>query len=90
MDKVSAKHILVPDATQAENFSLQLLTQEDFTKAAQMHSRCPSSHQGGDLGEFSRGQMVPEFEQAAFALEVGEISKPVQTQFGYHVIMRTG
>lgn len=58
----------------------------DFETLAQTYSDCPSAAQGGDLGYFSRGQMVPEFEEAAFELEIGEVSEPVLTEFGYHLI----
>ena len=58
----------------------------DFAEVAKEHSTGPSGPQGGDLGWFRRGQMVPEFEQAAFGLETGAVSEPVQTQFGWHVI----
>jgi len=58
----------------------------DFETLAQTYSDCPSAAQGGDLGYFSRGQMVPEFENAAFNLEIGEVSEPVLTEFGYHLI----
>jgi peptidyl-prolyl cis-trans isomerase C len=62
----------------------------DFGDAAQEFSSCPSKAQGGDLGDFGRGMMVPEFENAAFALEKGEMTKePVKTQFGYHIIKTT-
>jgi peptidyl-prolyl cis-trans isomerase C len=61
----------------------------EFGEAAKQNSDCPSSAQGGDLGSFSRGMMVPEFEDAAFALEVGSTSDVVETDFGYHLIMRT-
>ena len=57
-----------------------------FEAAASESSTCPSGAQGGDLGEFGRGQMVPEFEQAAFAAEIGQVVGPVKTQFGYHLI----
>ncbi len=57
-----------------------------FEEAAKEHSKCPSSEKGGELGMYPRGQMVPEYEVAAFNLNVGEISKPVKTQFGYHII----
>jgi parvulin-like peptidyl-prolyl isomerase len=61
----------------------------DFADAARQHSDCPSSAQGGDLGKFGRGMMVPEFEESAFSLEVGTTSGVVTTDFGYHLIMRT-
>ena len=57
-----------------------------FEEAAGQFSTCPSGQQGGDLGEFGRGMMVPEFEDAAFELELEKISEPVKTQFGYHLI----
>jgi peptidyl-prolyl cis-trans isomerase C len=57
-----------------------------FADAAAEHSKCPSSRNGGSLGEFSRGQMVPEFDEACFTMEVGELRGPVKTQFGYHLI----
>lgn len=60
-----------------------------FAKLAEKHSACPSGKKGGDLGEFGHGMMVPEFDKAAFALEVGQISDPVKTDFGYHLIMTT-
>ncbi len=62
---------------------------EDFGALASEHSDCPSGASGGDLGAFGRGQMVPEFEQAAFGLEVGGLSDVVETAFGYHLIQRT-
>ena len=61
----------------------------DFADVAKEHSDCPSSAKGGDLGKFGRGQMVPEFEVAAFSMEVGETSDVVETAFGYHLIHRT-
>ncbi len=91
-EQVQAKHILIdaeqPDAgQQAEQVRAQIVEQDaDFEELAQEHSACPSGQQGGDLGYFSQGQMVPEFEQEAFALEEGQISEVVETQFGYHVI----
>lgn len=62
---------------------------EDFAAIAKADSTCPSSAQGGDLGNFSRGQMVPPFEKAVFAMKPGQISDVVETQFGYHVIKLT-
>ncbi len=68
-----------PDADKAKKFA----------ELAKEHSACPSGKSGGDLGEFSHGMMVPEFDKAAFGLDVGKISEPVKTQFGYHLIMTT-
>jgi parvulin-like peptidyl-prolyl isomerase len=62
---------------------------EDFADVAQEMSDCPSGKSGGDLGNFGRGQMVPAFERVAFALQVGEGSDVVETDFGYHLIKRT-
>ncbi|MBK7584035.1 MAG: peptidylprolyl isomerase [Myxococcales bacterium] len=62
----------------------------DFAKLASEHSDCPSGKSGGDLGSFGRGQMVGPFEQTAFALPVGGTSGVVETDFGYHIIRRTG
>ena len=61
---------------------------ETFAAIAQQVSQCPSGKKGGDLGKFGRGQMVKEFDTAAFALQKGETSQPVKTQFGYHLIKR--
>ncbi|HHY81164.1 MAG TPA: peptidylprolyl isomerase [Clostridiales bacterium] len=85
-ESIQAKHILVDDAAKAEQIYWDLKKGLFFEEAAKKYSLCPSASAGGDLGYFTRGQMVPEFEKAAFALQVNEISRPVKTQFGYHII----
>lgn len=98
-EQVAARHILISteglstDEEKAEAFARtenirnDLLAGADFATVAQEQSEGPSSSRGGDLGTFGRGQMVAPFEEAAFALEVGEISEIVETQFGYHIIL---
>lgn len=90
-EQVWARHILVEKETEAKAV-LSLINQGvDFAELARKYSKdTGSGANGGDLGWFGRGMMVPEFEKAAFNLEVGEISKPVQTQFGYHIIQTLG
>lgn len=84
---VSAKHILVQDKEECEKVRKEIENGEcTFEEAAMKHSTCPSKEQGGSLGDFSRGMMVPEFEDAAFTLELETVSEPVKTQFGYHLI----
>lgn len=83
---VRAKHILVDSEEKAKDVKATIDGGVSFEEAAKEHSSCPSSSQGGDLGFFTRGRMVPEFEEAAFELAVGEVSEPVKTQFGYHLI----
>ena len=86
-ETVNAKHILVDTEEKAKELLAQIKAGDiTFEAAAMANSTCPSKDNGGDLGEFGQGQMVPEFDQAVFAMEVGEISEPVQTQFGFHLI----
>lgn len=85
-ETVSAKHILVETLEKANSIKEEISKGMSFENAATEYSSCPSKAQGGSLGSFSRGQMVPEFENAAFSLEIGVVSEPVQTQFGYHLI----
>lgn len=85
-ESVSAKHILVEDEEKAIEIKNKIKDGLTFEEAAKEFSTCPSSAQGGELGSFTRGRMVPEFEDAAFNLEVGIVSEPVKTQFGYHLI----
>ena len=87
-ESVNASHILVDSEEKALEILAKINAGElSFEAAATEYSSCPSKANGGNLGDFGRGQMVPEFDKAVFEMEVGEISKaPVQTQFGYHLI----
>lgn len=85
-----ASHILVKTEEQANQILKRLADGEEFDKVARRFSSCPSGKNGGDLGWFGKGMMVPEFETVAFEQEVGKIVGPVKTQFGYHVIKVTG
>ena len=86
MPRASARHILVPTADQAEELKKQIEQGADFAELARANSTCPSGAQGGELGEFSPGQMVKEFNDVCFNEEVGVVHGPVKTQFGYHLI----
>ena len=88
-EQIRASHILVETQEDADAIVKTLADGADFAQLAKDKSTGPSGPRGGDLGLFGRGQMVPAFEQAAFALKKGEVSKPVKTQFGYHVINLT-
>lgn len=89
MDKeeVNARHILVATEEEAVSIKKEIDGGLSFSDAAMKYSSCPSKEQGGSLGFFSKGVMVPEFENAAFSLTKGQISDPVKTQFGYHLIL---
>ena len=101
-ERVAASHILIrPNSendddrvtaeSRLEGIAQEIRDGKDFGDLAAQHSECPSGKQnGGSLGWFSRGMMVPEFEQAAFDMAVGEISDIIETQFGFHIIMKTG
>ena len=89
MQLVEASHILVADLNTALTLKQKVVEGSNFADLAREHSSCPSRASGGALGQFGPGMMVPQFEQATFALPVGEISEPVQTQFGWHLIHRT-
>jgi foldase protein PrsA len=87
--EVEASHILVGDIETAQKVLNSLEEGQEFSVLAQEYSSDGSSAGGGSLGYFGRGQMVPEFEKAAFSLDVGEVSEPIQSQFGYHIIKVT-
>ncbi|MFV2059747.1 MAG: peptidylprolyl isomerase [Gammaproteobacteria bacterium] len=87
MAKASARHILVDTAEECEKLKEQINAGADFADIAKAHSKCPSgSSAGGDLGEFSPGQMVKEFDDVVFSADTNMVHGPVQTQFGYHLI----
>lgn len=84
--KIHAKHILVDNRSKALKIIENLKEGANFESQAKKHSKCPSGDSGGDLGWFGKGKMVKLFEQAAFKLNKGEVSEPVRTQFGWHII----
>ena len=84
--KVNASHILVKTEAEAQVVAFDVKHGKSFEEVAKEKSLCPSGKKGGSLGWFGRGQMVREFEDAAFSMAKGEISKPVKTKFGYHII----
>jgi peptidyl-prolyl cis-trans isomerase C len=87
MPTAVASHILVSTEEQALDLKKQISEGADFAQLAKAHSACPSGKSGGSLGQFSQGQMVPEFDAVIFSdLPLGEVSEPVKTQFGYHLI----
>lgn len=88
--EVRASHILVKTEEEAKKLYDEIKAGKDFADAAAEYSLCPSGAAGGDLGFFGKGMMVKPFEDAAFSLEVGELSEPVETQFGWHLIYLTG
>lgn len=85
-----AEHILVKDKEKADELYERIRKGESFSSLAHQYSSCPSKEKGGDLGWFKEGQMVREFENQVRRMGVGSISKPVRTQFGYHIIKKTG
>jgi peptidyl-prolyl cis-trans isomerase C len=86
MATASARHILVETEEECNNLKTQIESGGDFAELAAEHSQCPSGQQGGDLGSFSPGQMVKEFDDVVFSAEVGKVQGPVKTQFGYHLV----
>lgn len=88
METLKARHILVPHEYEAKDLLRKIEEGKSFEELARDFSHCPSAKSGGSLGEFPRGRMVPSFEKALLKLNPGEISPPVKTQFGYHLIQR--
>ena len=86
MARASARHILVKTEEACLDLKKQIDEGADFADIAKKHSECPSGNEGGNLGEFSPGQMVPEFDTVVFNDDVGKVHGPVKTQFGYHLI----
>ncbi len=88
-ESVRASHILVKTKEEAENLKNEIEGGKSFADVAAEHSMCPSGAAGGDLGTFGRGMMVKPFEDAAFEAQVGKVTNPIQTQFGWHLILVT-
>ncbi len=87
--EVRASHILVDSKEKAQNIKEQLDNGKSFEQLAKEASECPSSEKGGDLGFFGKGDMVKPFERKAFSMDVGDVSGPVKTEFGHHLIKKT-
>ena len=86
MTQATARHILVKSKEACEDLKKQIEGGADFGDLAKEHSECSSGKEGGSLGSFGPGQMVPEFDTVVFNEEVGAVHGPVQTSFGYHLI----
>ena len=88
--KIKASHVLVEKFNKAQELYEDIQAGENFENLARQFSTCSSKKKGGNLGEFSKGDMVPEFWNACTKLKIGEISQPVKSKFGYHIIKRMG
>jgi peptidyl-prolyl cis-trans isomerase C len=87
LKKAAARHILVPTEKECTDLKTQIEKGEaKFDDLAKKHSKCPSGRDGGNLGEFRPGQMVPEFDKVVFSAPLNAVQGPVKTQFGYHLI----
>ena len=86
MSRASARHILVATEDACNQLKTEIEGGLDFAEAARQHSTCPPGRNGGDLGEFGRGMMVPEFDAVVFSAPINEVQGPVKTQFGYHLL----
>ena len=86
MSQATARHILVDSEEKCQSLIDEIKGGADFAEVARANSSCPSAREGGNLGTFGRGRMVPEFDKACFEGEVGEVQGPIKTQFGYHAL----
>ncbi|NVK30539.1 MAG: peptidylprolyl isomerase [Gammaproteobacteria bacterium] len=86
MAQAAARHLLVDSEEKCNELKAQIEAGADFAEIAREHSSCPSGRQGGDLGTFGRGMMVPEFDAVVFSAPLNTVQGPVQTQFGYHLL----
>lgn len=86
MASASARHILVSSEDQCQQLKNDIEGGADFAEIAKQHSSCPSGKQGGELGQFGPGQMVPEFDKVVFSADLNTVQGPVKTQFGYHLL----
>lgn len=86
MSSASARHILVDSEEECHKLKGEIEAGTDFAESAKKFSKCPSGAEGGGLGEFRPGQMVPEFDKVVFYEEVGKVHGPIKTQFGFHLI----
>ncbi len=86
MARASARHILVSTEAECQALKDQIAGGADFAALAKAHSQCPSGQQGGELGSFGPGQMVPAFDKVVFSAPINEVQGPVKTQFGYHLL----
>jgi len=86
MTTATARHILVDTEEECLQLKKRIESGEDFAEVARAHSSCPSSAQGGGLGQFGPGMMVKEFDEVVFSADVNSLQGPVKTQFGYHLL----
>jgi len=86
MATASARHILVDSEEKCTQLKKEIEAGADFGDVAKQHSSCPSGSNGGELGQFGPGQMVPEFDKVVFSADVNTVQGPVKTQFGYHLL----
>ncbi|VAX08070.1 Peptidyl-prolyl cis-trans isomerase PpiC [hydrothermal vent metagenome] len=86
MASATARHILVDSEDKCSELKDSIAAGEDFAELAKQHSSCPSGRDGGNLGSFGPGMMVPEFDKVVFSAEIGTVQGPVETQFGYHLL----